>query len=84
METKFFVKSRCLSLFSLIKIDDLPFLVFTLIVVANNNWSTLFIFVALNINDLVVLNVDKLITSEFEDLPPLTVCAPDLEVLVSS
>ena len=84
METKFLVESRCLSLFSLIKIDDFPFLVLTLIVVVDNNWSTFFIFVALDINYLVVLNVDKLIASKFEDLPPLTVCTPDLEVLVSS
>jgi hypothetical protein len=38
----------------------------------------------LNINHFVVLPVDKLIAGEFEDLPPLTVCAPDLEVLVST
>jgi hypothetical protein len=81
METKFFVQSTCLGLCSLVKIENLPLLVATIVVSSNTDCTSFLILATSDIKDLVVLPVDKLVLVELEDLPPLRVGAPDLHVV---
>jgi hypothetical protein len=70
METKLFIQSLGLSLLFLVKIEDLPSLMFTTIVTPDSDCVSFFIFASFNIKDLVVLPIDELSTFILEDLEP--------------
>jgi hypothetical protein len=46
-----------------------------------DNSSSFFIFASIDIKNLVVSDVNEVLSLVSEDLPPLGVSAPDLEVL---
>jgi hypothetical protein len=71
MEAKFFIDSLGLEAFRLINIDNLPFLVSSVVSLVCNNWLSFNIFVTFNIKTLFVLDVNKLVASVLEDLPPI-------------
>jgi hypothetical protein len=81
METKFFVQSLSLNLSSLVKIDNLPLLVSSIVVTPNSNCLSFLVLCSLDIKDLVVGPVDELVFVELEDLEPSRVSAPDLHVV---
>jgi hypothetical protein len=81
METKFFVQSLSLNLSSLVKIDNLPLLVSSIVVTPNSNSLSFLVLCSSNIKDLIVGPVDELIFVELEDLEPSGVSAPDLHVV---
>jgi hypothetical protein len=84
VETKFFVKSLGLSFFSLVKIDDFPFLVESISLSVNNDRCSFFILGIRDIEVLSILDIDKSINFILEDLEPLRIGAPDLHVLCST
>jgi len=72
VETEFFIKSLSLILGSFIKIDNIPSLVDSTIVLVNNNLSGFLILGTIDIKNLLILSdVDELLSSELEDLEPL-------------
>ena len=71
MEAKFFIESLGLNLSSILNIDNIPSLVLSVMAVPGDNWLSLSIFASFNIKYLLVLDVDELVTSVLEDLPPL-------------
>jgi len=72
VETELFIESLSFNLSSIVEIDDLPFLVKSIVVSSNGNWSSFFILVSFNIDDLSILsNIDELSCSVLEDLEPL-------------
>jgi hypothetical protein len=81
VETKFFVESLSLNLSSLVKIDNLPLLVSSIVVTPNSNSLSFLVLCSSNIKDLIVGPVDELIFVELEDLEPSGVSAPDLHVV---
>ena len=70
MKSKLLVETLSLDLVSLVKIDDLPFLMSSLVVAPNSNWCSFLILSSLDIENLVVAPVDELILFIFEDLEP--------------
>jgi hypothetical protein len=85
METELLIESLGSCLSSLIKIDNLPSLIGCILrSIGNADSLTFFIFGSSNIKDLVVSWIDKLFTSELEDLEPTRISAPDLHVCGSS
>jgi hypothetical protein len=74
METKFFVESLSSNFISLVKIDDLPSLVSTVVLViinaSDNNSLTFFILSVSNFEDLVIGWIDESFTLELEYLEP--------------
>ena len=76
------IPSFTLDLFSLILIDNSPSLVPSVVSLPDNNCLSFNIFVSGNIKNSLVLNVDEVISSVLEDLPPLGTGAPDLHVSV--
>jgi hypothetical protein len=84
METEFFVESLSLKLFSIFKIDYLPSLVLSIMNLVYNNWLCFSIFITFNIKSLFVLDVNKLVTSVLEDLPPLWVSSGNLNLCWST
>jgi hypothetical protein len=71
METEFIIETASLNWLCLVKIDDLPSLVSSIVLLPNNNWSSFFILSTMDIKSFVVLNVDEVFTFISEDLPPL-------------
>ena len=71
MEAEFFVHSLGFKLFSILNIDDLPFLVLSVMTVPDDYWLSFSVFTTCNIKNLLVLDVNKLVSSILEDLPPL-------------
>jgi len=71
METLVLIDSLGSNITSIFNIGNIPFLVSLSIVVGNSNWLSFNIssFIR-DFNNLVVLDVNKLVTSELEDLPP--------------
>jgi len=59
-KTKVLAESFCSNFISFVKIDNLPLLVLSSVIVPNSNGSTFFILSSFNIKDLVVLPVDEL------------------------
>jgi hypothetical protein len=85
METKFFVKSLGFSFCLLVKVEDLPSLICTIMSVVNLNCLTFDILVADYIKTSVLLvNVTEVLLSKCENLEPLRVGTPDLHVIGSS
>jgi hypothetical protein len=84
METKVFGDTLNLRTLSFVKINNLPFLVSSVVVTENTNCSTFFILTSSNIKHLVVIPVDELAILILENLPPTRVSAPDLHVLCST
>jgi hypothetical protein len=84
VEAEVLVKSLFLDLFSFVKIDDLPSLVFTILSSMDNNFATFLIFLSFNMKLLLVLPVDELFIFIGEDLPPLRVGASKVHTLVCS
>jgi hypothetical protein len=84
METEVFTKTLCLFWFGIIKIEDLPSLVGTIMSVPNDYLSSFLILSSMNIKAFLVLPVDEVLISIGEDLVPLRVSVVDLHVLCSS
>jgi hypothetical protein len=70
MHAEVCVKSLGWFLLSLVKIDDLPSLIGTIMSVPNDNLSSFFILSSMDIECLVVLDIDEVLISVGEDLPP--------------
>jgi hypothetical protein len=81
VESEFLIQSLSLSLCSLVKIDNLPFLVTAISLSINNNLSSFLIFRLFNIKALSVLNVAESVNLKFEDLEPLGIGAPNLHII---
>jgi len=72
VETEFFIESFSFTLSSLVKIDDIPFLVNLTCVLSDNNLSSFLILGTIDIKNLLILSdVDELSCLELEDLEPL-------------
>jgi hypothetical protein len=69
MESEFFIESLGFKLVSFVKIDDLPSLVNTFVVILNINWFTFYVFGSSQYS-LVVLEVDEVRSTVLEQLPP--------------
>ena len=78
VESEFLTKSLGLNLLGIVKIDNCPFLVVTIVSFFYNDWCSFLIFVSANIKAFLVLPIDEVSILVGEDLPPFTVCAPDL------
>jgi hypothetical protein len=70
METEFFTESILWYWLSLIKIDDLPSLVGTVVSLPGDNLSSFFISCGMDIKCLTVLPVEEVFFLVGEDLPP--------------
>jgi hypothetical protein len=70
MHAEVCVKSLGWFLLGLVKIDDLPFLIGTIVFVPNDNFSSFFILSTIDIECLVVLDIDEVLITVGEDLPP--------------
>jgi hypothetical protein len=70
VESEFLVESLGSIFFSFINIEYLPLLMLSSVVSPNTDWMSFFILGTLNIKDLVVLPVDKLVILILENLPP--------------
>jgi hypothetical protein len=71
-ETRILIKSLGSDISSIINIGHIPFLVDLTIVLSYSNILTFLIFISvLDFDNLFVLDVDKLVITELEDLPPL-------------
>jgi hypothetical protein len=81
VETKFFIESLSLSLWSLIGIENSPSLVSSIVVAPDTYCLTFNVFTSLNIKNLIVSNVNELLSSILEDLEPSRASAPDLHVI---
>lgn len=53
-----------------IKVKDLPSLIGSIMFAPDNDLTILIIFSTMDIKDLTTLNVDQVLSYEFEDLPP--------------
>jgi hypothetical protein len=80
MESEFFIESLGFKLVSFVKIDDLPSLVNTFVVILNINWFTFYVFGSSQYS-LVVLEVDEVRSTVLEQLPPSWIGAPDLHII---
>jgi hypothetical protein len=81
METEVFIQSLGWFLLGLIKIDNLPSLVSSVVSVPGNDLSSFLVFSSMDIKAFLVLPVDEVFISIGEDLPPSRVGAPDLHVV---
>jgi hypothetical protein len=81
MESEIFIHSFLGNLLCFIKIHNLPFLVVSVVLVMNDNWSSFFVLCSINIECFTVLQVDELFVFILEDLEPSRVGAPDLHVV---
>lgn len=70
MEAEVLVESLRLALSSLVQVEDSPFLMVASIVVPHSNCMSFFVFAALDVENLIVLPVDKLFVLILEDLEP--------------
>jgi hypothetical protein len=71
-----------LDLGSIFFIDNLPFLVVSVVLVPNNDLSSFFILTTMNIKaSVALLNVAEVFSIVGEDLPPFRVSAPNLHVI---
>jgi len=71
VEAEFSILSLGIKLFGFINIYNLPSLVSSVMALVSNNWLSFSIFTSRDIKNLLVLDVDKLVASILEDLPPL-------------
>ena len=69
---------------SLIKINNLPFLMSSTVVAVDTYWSSFFVLISFNFKDLAALPVDELAVLILENLEPSRVGAPDLHIIGSS
>jgi hypothetical protein len=82
VESVFLVESLGLDLLCLVKIDNIPSLILSVVSVPNYDWSSFLIFASVNVDTfLLFLEVAEVLISVGEELPPVGVSAPDLEVL---
>jgi hypothetical protein len=84
VETEFVIITLSSILRGLINIKDSPSLVDLVVSLPDNNFLSFSISSSLNIKNLLVVNVDEVLTGVFEDLPPVGVSAVDLDVLLTS
>jgi hypothetical protein len=71
MESEFFIVAFGWNLLCFIKINDVPSLILSVMNFMSNNWLSFSIFCSFNIKSFAVLDVDELVSSILEDLPPL-------------
>jgi len=81
MESEFFTESFLWSWFGFIKIDDLPSLVRSTMLLPSNDLPCFFILSTMNIKYFLLDVVDEELIRVSEDLPPIGVSAPDLHVV---
>jgi hypothetical protein len=82
VESVFLVESLRLNWLCLVKIDNIPSLVLSVVSVPDDDWSSFLIFASVNIDTfLLFLEVTEVFISVGKELPPVGVSAPDLEVL---
>jgi hypothetical protein len=80
VESVFLVETLGLNWLCFVKIDNIPSLVLSVVSVPNDNWSSFLVFASVDINTLlIILEVTEVFISIGEELPPVGVCAPDLE-----
>jgi hypothetical protein len=84
VEAIVFAEATWFFLVNLVDVENLPFLVGTVVLVPDNDWSTFFILSSVDVKCLSVLHVDEVFTFISEKLPPLGVGVVDLHLLVSS
>jgi len=70
MESEVFVKTLCGFSSKLVKIDNLPSLVGTIVSVIYDNFSSFFVLSSVNIKAFLVLPIDEVFISIGKDLPP--------------
>jgi hypothetical protein len=70
MESEVFVKTLCWFSSKLVKIDNLPSLVGTIVSVIYDNLSSFFVLSSVNIKAFLVLPIDEVFISIGKDLPP--------------
>jgi hypothetical protein len=81
VESIFLVESLGLNCLCFVKIDDIPSLILSIVSVPNDYWSSFFILVSINVKTLVFfLEIAEVFISICEELPPVVIGAPDLEV----
>ena len=68
----------------MVKIENLPSLVVSIVSAPGNDLSAFFILSTMDIKAFVVLPVDEVLVLIGEDLPPSRVSAPDLHVVSPS
>ena len=81
MESKLFIESTSSIFFSFVKIDNLPFLVLSVVLLPDNDLSTFFIFTTMYIKTSLVVDVAEMLSFEDEYLEPLRVGAVDLHIV---
>jgi hypothetical protein len=70
MESEVFVKSLLLRSSILVKIDNIPFLVESIMTSIDNDCLSFSIFASSNIKDFAIGKVDEFFVLILEDLPP--------------
>jgi hypothetical protein len=80
VESEIFIESFLWYWLGLVKIDDLPSLVSTIVSLPVDYCLSFNIFTSFNIKTSLVLPIDDVLILIGEDLPPSRACAPDLHV----
>jgi hypothetical protein len=80
MHTEFRIEALSWNLLSLVKIDDIPSLVGTVMFVVNDNSLSFLILSTSDIKSLSSLPIDEVFIFILEELPPFGVGAVDLHV----
>jgi len=84
MESEFLVFSLGCNLISFVSVDDLPFLVLSAMSFPYNDFSSFFVFAAMNIKTFGILPIAEVFILVGENLPPSRVSAPDLHAAAFS
>ena len=84
VETEFLIESSCVSFSLCVEIENLPFLVGSIVFTPGKNSLTFNIFSSTDIKSFSVLKIDEVFTFIFEDLPPFRVGAVDSHFLGST
>jgi hypothetical protein len=80
IESKFLVITLSSILSMVFEVDNVPFLVSTVMFGVNNNWLSFIILVSWYIKALLVLPIDEVLVLVSEQLPPIWVGAVDLHI----
>jgi hypothetical protein len=81
VESESVVVSLSSNLRRFILIHNSPSLVDSVMSAVDNNLLSFSILSLVNVKNLLVLDVDEVVSSVLEDLPPVRVSAPDLHLL---
>jgi hypothetical protein len=71
VESEIFMKSLSLDTLCLINIDDLPFLVLSIVFLPGKDFTSFFISIMINVKYFMINNVDEVFLFIFEELEPL-------------